>query len=140
MHAFVHYPSWILISLSSPSLTASRWLGKHIADCLSLLPLYRPEFVCNSEVCIRGHRSSRCTHTDRPLFEIRKKGRPITQCNHCRDLRKVKQVHVRCGCRKEAGWVGKRSGEHGAPCTSSRFHKGTHTSNFHFLRKVKACH
>ncbi|KAL7415969.1 hypothetical protein BDY24DRAFT_327173, partial [Mrakia frigida] len=45
-----------------------------------------------------GHRSSSCTHTDRPLFEIKKKGRPATQCTHCRELRKTKQVHVKCMC------------------------------------------
>lgn len=48
--------------------------------------------------CIRGHRSSSCTHVDRPLFEIRKKGRPVSQCPHCRDLRKAKSCHTRCEC------------------------------------------
>jgi hypothetical protein len=53
---------------------------------------------CHSETCIKGHRSSSCKHTDRPLFEIKKKGRPVTQCEHCRELRKTKQVHVKCLC------------------------------------------
>ncbi|KAF8333106.1 copper fist DNA binding domain-containing protein, partial [Cantharellus anzutake] len=48
--------------------------------------------------CIKGHRSSSCTHESRPLFEIKKKGRPVTQCIHCRELRKTKQVHVKCLC------------------------------------------
>jgi hypothetical protein len=51
-----------------------------------------------SETCIKGHRSTACKHTDRPLFEIKKKGRPVTQCEHCRELRKTKQVHVKCIC------------------------------------------
>ena len=51
-----------------------------------------------SETCIKGHRSSACQHTDRPLYEIKKKGRPVTQCEHCRELRKTKQVHVKCMC------------------------------------------
>ena len=51
-----------------------------------------------SGACIKGHRSSSCSHTDRPLFEIKKKGRPVTQCEHCRQLRKTKQVHVKCSC------------------------------------------
>ena len=38
--------------------------------------------------CIKGHRVSGCTHTDRSLFEVKKKGRPATQCPHCRDKRK----------------------------------------------------
>ncbi|TFK71139.1 copper-fist-domain-containing protein [Pluteus cervinus] len=54
------------------------------------------KYAC--ETCIKGHRSSTCKHTDRPLFEIKKKGRPITQCTHCRELRKTRAVHVKCSC------------------------------------------
>jgi hypothetical protein len=54
------------------------------------------KYAC--ETCIKGHRSSNCKHTDRPLFEIKKKGRPVTQCEHCRELRRTKQVHVKCIC------------------------------------------
>lgn len=50
------------------------------------------------DTCIKGHRSSACKHTERPLFEIQKKGRPVTQCPHCRELRKTKQVHIKCNC------------------------------------------
>ncbi|KIJ33546.1 hypothetical protein M422DRAFT_147299, partial [Sphaerobolus stellatus SS14] len=50
------------------------------------------------ETCIKGHRSSACSHTERTLYEIKKKGRPITQCEHCRALRKTRQVHVKCTC------------------------------------------
>ncbi|KAF9269514.1 hypothetical protein L218DRAFT_272584 [Marasmius fiardii PR-910] len=59
------------------------------------------KYAC--ETCIKGHRSSSCKHTDRPLFEIKKKGRPVTQCEHCRELRKTKQVHVKCICMKVDG-------------------------------------
>ncbi|PVG02192.1 hypothetical protein CPB86DRAFT_870483 [Serendipita vermifera] len=59
--------------------------------------------------CIRGHRSTSCQHTDRPLLEVRKKGRPMSQCEHCRDLRKVKQVHVRCNCRPDESEAPKRA-------------------------------
>ena len=48
--------------------------------------------------CIKGHRSSGCKHADRPLFEIKKKGRPPTQCTKCRELRKSKGMHGRCKC------------------------------------------
>ncbi|KAF8525272.1 hypothetical protein BU17DRAFT_42300, partial [Hysterangium stoloniferum] len=54
------------------------------------------KFACGS--CIKGHRSSSCYHTDRPLFEIKKKGRPVSQCTKCRDLRKNKRMHVKCSC------------------------------------------
>ncbi|GLB40007.1 putative ace1 transcription factor [Lyophyllum shimeji] len=67
------------------------------------------KYAC--ETCIKGHRSSTCRHTDRPLFEIKKKGRPITQCDHCRELRKTKQVHIKCMCEaKEEHPVNQSSG------------------------------
>ncbi|OAD05552.1 copper fist DNA-binding transcription factor, partial [Mucor lusitanicus CBS 277.49] len=54
------------------------------------------KFACNT--CVKGHRSSNCNHIERPLFEIRKKGRPVTQCSFCRDLRKTRQIHIKCSC------------------------------------------
>ena len=80
------------------------------------------KYACQS--CIKGHRSSKCTHTARPLTEIKspssdlppppprasdlelikpprsraEKGRPTSQCTHCRTLRKTKSVHGRCDC------------------------------------------
>ncbi|KAI9276035.1 copper fist DNA binding domain-containing protein [Sporodiniella umbellata] len=54
------------------------------------------KFACST--CVKGHRSSTCRHSERPLIEIRKKGRPISQCDHCRDLRKRKQIHAKCTC------------------------------------------
>ena len=52
----------------------------------------------DSESCIKGHRSSVCQHTERPLYEVRKKGRPVSQCDKCRELRKTKRAHNRCTC------------------------------------------
>ncbi|GAA5994372.1 copper fist DNA-binding domain-containing protein [Rhodotorula paludigena] len=54
------------------------------------------KYACAS--CIKGHRSSKCTHTTRPLTEIRSKGRPTSQCSHCRELRKTRSVHGKCDC------------------------------------------
>ncbi|KAI0079056.1 copper-fist-domain-containing protein, partial [Panus rudis PR-1116 ss-1] len=54
------------------------------------------KFACES--CIKGHRSSSCAHADRPLFEVKKKGRPVSQCEQCRELRKTRQVHSKCIC------------------------------------------
>ncbi|CDS00170.1 uncharacterized protein SPSC_01354 [Sporisorium scitamineum] len=51
--------------------------------------------------CIRGHRTSSCTHKDGskgPLYPIRSKGRPPTQCEVCRKKRKESGRHVRCDC------------------------------------------
>src|SRR5258707_4553600 len=67
----------------------------------SVLLLIVAHWLC-SETCIKGHRSSSCKHSDRPLFEIKKKGRPVTQCEHCRELRKTKQVHVKCLCESKS--------------------------------------
>ena len=36
--------------------------------------------------------------TDRPLTHINKKGRPVSQCPHCRGLRKSRASHVACEC------------------------------------------
>ena len=35
---------------------------------------------------------------DRPLTHINKKGRPVSQCPHCRGLRKSRASHVKCEC------------------------------------------
>ncbi|KAG0197593.1 hypothetical protein BGX28_008888 [Mortierella sp. GBA30] len=59
------------------------------------------KFACAT--CIKGHRSTTCNHGERPLHEIKKKGRPSTQCMHCKELRKAKQVTVRCICGREEG-------------------------------------
>ncbi|KAI5841742.1 hypothetical protein DFP73DRAFT_480624, partial [Morchella snyderi] len=32
--------------------------------------------------CIRGHRSSKCNHSDRVLVQVRKPGRPLSSCPH----------------------------------------------------------
>ncbi|KLU92176.1 hypothetical protein MAPG_11122 [Magnaporthiopsis poae ATCC 64411] len=50
------------------------------------------------EACVRGHRVSNCQHSDRPLQHINKKGRPVSQCQHCRSMRKSRQSHVKCDC------------------------------------------
>ncbi|KAF5688592.1 transcription activator CUP2 [Fusarium denticulatum] len=50
------------------------------------------------ESCIRGHRVAKCQHTDRPLLTVSRKGRPVSQCNHCRTLRNSRSVHTTCKC------------------------------------------
>ncbi|KAJ2078963.1 copper-binding transcription factor [Coemansia sp. RSA 988] len=56
--------------------------------------------------CIRGHRASSCNHADRPLNLVRRKGRPPTQCNKCRELRRTRKAHVKCLCAEIKTTVG----------------------------------
>lgn len=39
-----------------------------------------------------------CATIDRPLQHINKKGRPVSQCQHCRAMRKSRSAHVKCEC------------------------------------------
>ncbi|KAI8394316.1 copper fist DNA binding domain-containing protein [Radiomyces spectabilis] len=48
--------------------------------------------------CIRGHRVKSCQHHDRELVPLSKRGRQVSQCHHCRDLRAVNGTHVKCTC------------------------------------------
>lgn len=75
------------------------------------------KYAC--ERCIRGHRVSSCTHTDKPLTMIKPKGRPASQCLHCRELRKLKNTHSSCSCGKK----GKSSSQHSTSCLC---HKTSH--------------
>ncbi|GAA5827861.1 hypothetical protein JCM11251_007708 [Rhodosporidiobolus azoricus] len=52
------------------------------------------KFAC--EPCKKGHRQSHCNHTDRPLFEIGRRGRPVTACKECRAARKINNCHRTC--------------------------------------------
>lgn len=54
------------------------------------------KYAC--ETCIRGHRASSCQHTNRPLVEVRKKGRPVTSCRHCQTLRTSLNIHPSTVC------------------------------------------
>jgi len=54
------------------------------------------KYACES--CVKGHRSSACHHVDRPLFQVRRKGRPVSQCAECRNARKASKFHGRCSC------------------------------------------
>jgi len=68
-----------------------------LLECLfSMVYVDNKKFACAS--CIKGHRSSACNHADRPLFEVKKKGRPVSQCTKCRELRQSKKLHSKCTC------------------------------------------
>ncbi|GAA5849330.1 hypothetical protein JCM3766R1_005319 [Sporobolomyces carnicolor] len=52
------------------------------------------KFSCGS--CIKGHRQANCSHADRELFEVKKRGRPISACETCRQIRKESNSHKTC--------------------------------------------
>ena len=59
-------------------------------------------FAC--ERCLVGHRNAACGHLDRKLIEIKSKGRPATQCEHCRERRRLNHGHShhKCMCGGDA--------------------------------------
>ncbi|MCJ1436005.1 hypothetical protein MMC27_005383 [Xylographa pallens] len=81
------------------------------------------KYACDA--CVRGHRVSNCQHNDRPLIRINKKGRPVSQCPHCRGLRKSRASHVKCECGDKPHGKedcvhlekGDSKSEHGDECT-----------------------
>lgn len=70
--------------------------------------------------------------TDRPLTHINKKGRPVSQCPHCRGLRKSRTTHVRCGC----GDMKKNGRRHDldANAVGKRNSKREHVDNITLIR------
>lgn len=57
--------------------------------------------------CIRGHRSSKCNHTDRLMIAVRKPGRPLSSCPHlpgarcgCSNVLAALPRQPNCGCSK----------------------------------------
>ncbi|GAA5982508.1 hypothetical protein JCM5350_006096 [Sporobolomyces pararoseus] len=52
------------------------------------------KFSCAA--CIKGHRQANCNHGDRELFEVKKRGRPISSCETCRTIRKESNSHKTC--------------------------------------------
>ena len=53
------------------------------------------------------------TAQDRKLLQIAKKGRPVSQCNHCRSMRKSRAAHVKCDCGEKFA-AHKEQQKHGA--------------------------
>ncbi|KTW30507.1 uncharacterized protein T551_01790 [Pneumocystis jirovecii RU7] len=56
------------------------------------------KYACSS--CIRGHRSSLCDHKDRQLFEIKRKGRPVSQCLSTLSTRIKRPFRTKCFCKE----------------------------------------
>ncbi|KAK7205574.1 copper fist DNA binding domain-containing protein [Myxozyma melibiosi] len=82
------------------------------------------KYAC--ETCIRGHRVTTCAHKDRPLTMIKPKGRPVSQCPHCREARRNHALHTKCDCpgdKLSAAKVSKLAGcqcPHGGKCDCSK--------------------
>lgn len=56
----------------------------------------------SNELCITKSKADHVGSADRPLVHINKKGRPVSQCPHCRGLRKARAQHVKCDCAEKA--------------------------------------
>ncbi|XDT20830.1 Copper-fist DNA-binding domain profile [Nakaseomyces glabratus] len=58
------------------------------------------KYACDS--CIKSHKAAQCEHNDRPLKILKPRGRPPTTCDHCKDMRKTKNVNPSgsCNCSK----------------------------------------
>lgn len=100
-----------------------------VLNWLILMIIEGQNYACDT--CVRGHRVRTCEHygkytgicrlilvrrldpgqivlelmeskIGRPLNLVGKKGRPVSQCQHCRTLRKSRSAHVKCNCGKQA--------------------------------------
>ncbi|KAK9314615.1 copper fist DNA binding domain-containing protein [Lipomyces starkeyi] len=89
------------------------------------------KYACDT--CIRGHRVTTCTHKDRPLTMIKPKGRPVSQCPHCREARKNHALHTKCDCtdHKSGSSPGKSVAcgcPHGGKCDCSKLKNAGRTA------------
>lgn len=55
---------------------------------------------------------------DRKLLPIAKKGRPVSQCSHCRHMRKSRSAHVKCDCGERLAFL-KEQAKNGKPIPSA---------------------
>ncbi|KAJ6784770.1 hypothetical protein PWT90_05730 [Aphanocladium album] len=71
---------------------------------------------------VLGHLTPIANHhsLDRPLQHIKAKGRPVSQCNHCRSERKNRSAHVKCQCGKRASEGGSGKGSNSQRWASIR--------------------
>lgn len=73
------------------------------------------KYAC--EPCIKGHKVASCNHADRPLVQIKRKGRPSTACFHCKELRMVRNVNPSGSCKCNSKKATSTCGcTHGNPC------------------------
>src|SRR2546423_10725159 len=66
-------------------------------DHLTLLPGH-----VKNTLYVTSREADNVPAADRPLVHINKKGRPVSQCPHCRGLRKARAQHVKCDCAEKA--------------------------------------
>lgn len=64
-------------------------------------PPTEPPVKLACATCIQGHRASTCKHQDGskgPLLVVKRRGRPLSQCQACREKRFKTGRHTRCIC------------------------------------------
>ncbi|THH09409.1 hypothetical protein EW145_g2038 [Phellinidium pouzarii] len=104
-HTYIHsstHPFLLAVTIINRMVYVnSKKYAWSVPLCLSAKPSNIFSRNSFSESCIKGHRSSSCHHNDRPLFEIKKKGRPVSQCEKCREARQARRIHAKCACETE---------------------------------------
>jgi hypothetical protein len=66
----------------------------HQGPSLFQLPAHR---TLDNTVVARSHD----IRQDRPIFEIKRKGRPPSQCQSCRESRRATGSHSKCTCKQD---------------------------------------
>src|SRR4051794_13169815 len=85
-------------SRKAPGFVAARArTGAAYPPSIVLLILVPAHAVSNS-CCGVPVLTHGCATADRKLQHINKKGRPVSQCQHCRSMRKSRSSHIKCDC------------------------------------------
>lgn len=82
------------------------WVAMHV-----LCRLSTPNPSGNVKLIVRNT-------IDRKLLPIAKKGRPVSQCSHCRHMRKSRSAHVKCDCGERLAFL-KEQAKNGKPIPSA---------------------
>lgn len=75
---------------------------------------------------------------DRKLLPIAKKGRPVSQCSHCRHMRKSRSAHVKCDCGERLAFL-KEQAKNGKPVPSAGSCHATSEDNDVKSKRLSMC-
>jgi hypothetical protein len=95
-------PSPKAIASSRPLLKGTRQSAMFSDANRSLDSIFFLLGLLKRTFCVTSPEADNIAAADRPLVHINKKGRPVSQCPHCRGLRKARAQHVKCDCAEKA--------------------------------------